>query len=757
MGTKFDDIELIEAFTSECRYLTDDVEPIFIELKNGTGDANQKTSLDSINRIFRVFHSIKGSAGFLQFNNIAGVTHQTETLLDIIRFKNIKIKACYLDVLLKSLDAIREMLGQVEATRNDKGMELLREETEEALVDAINLANGKDDKGKEQDFPQKTEEIQIEFHESAVNGSTVEIPEFTITSEMAVRFSQESAEIIDNTEECMLKLTKAAEQDKAELIARAFRNIHSFKGNCGFMQLSDLEKVSHAVENLLDSIRNGDTKPSAGNIDILMQAIDSLRVGLLSFANGGNSKIDNCELMVEFLADIMKSSENKNRVKPELPEKEPDDLTEVKKLPDWRASFEDAGKTDISQKQQEIAGIENQKQVRRDIRVDVGKLDSLIDLVGELIIAESVVLGNPLITGLEDETLERSIHHLQRVSSDLQDIAMSVRMIPLSATFKKMIRLVHDLSRKSAKKVNLELVGEDTEVDKNVIEEISDPIVHIIRNAVDHGIESPEARILAGKSEIGTVTIDAKHEGGEVWISIKDDGGGMNREKIIAKAIEKNLIKGDGSDLRDEDVYKLTFEPGFSTADKITDISGRGVGMDVVKKNIENLNGRISVKSFPGEGSTIILHIPLTLAIIDGMLVKVGSNQYTIPLLSIRESIRAADNIITHTPDGQELVRVRDEIIPVLRMHKIYNKKTDVTKISEGILVLVEADSEKAALFVDGILGQQEIVIKGLSSYLGDLHGISGCTILGNGQVSLIIDVGGLLKSVDCLQKGMAR
>jgi len=740
MGTRFDDIELIDAFVSECHYLIDDIEPTFIELQNAAGKANKEAGLESINRIFRVFHSIKGSAGFLQFNNIAGVTHQTETFLDIARVKKLEMTPYYLDVLLKSLDAMREMLGRVESTHNDEGMEQLKDETETILVEAINLANNKG--SKEQYSYKKAGKIKIEFNEITEEDNIAEMPEFIITPEMAVRFSQESAEIIDHTEQCMLGLANASENDKLELIAKAFRNIHSFKGNCGFMQLRDLEKVSHAVENMLDSIRNGETKLSDQNIDILLQVIDSLRSGLASFSKEGKSQIENCELMVEFLADIVReSSGNKSATEQGAGEIELAGTADEKK--------ETAVKVENTAKQQESSSIENQKQARRDIRVDVGKLDSLIDLVGELIIAESVVLGNPLLTEIEDEKLERSIHHLQRVSSDLQDIAMSVRMIPLSATFKKMIRLVHDLSRKSGKKVNIELVGEDTEVDKNVIEEISDPIVHIIRNSVDHGIEAPNTRLAAGKPETGTVTIEAKHEGGEVWISIKDDGGGMNRERIIAKAIEKKMIKGDGSDLCDEDVYKLIFEPGFSTAEKITDISGRGVGMDVVKKNIENLNGRITVKSTPGEGSTIILHIPLTLAIIDGMLVKVGDSQYTIPLLSIRESIRAETNIITRTPDGQELVRVRDEIIPILRMHKFYNKKTDITEICEGILVIVESDSERAALFVDGILGQQEIVIKGLSVYLGNLHGISGCTILGNGQVSLIIDVSGLLKSVD--------
>lgn len=741
MGSE--DIELIEAFVSECHYLIDDIEPTFIELQDAAETSEGNADQESLNRIFRVFHSIKGSAGFMQFTNIAGVTHQTETLLDIVRVKKLKMTPYYLDVLLKSLDALRAMLAKVEATHNDAGKEELRFETEKLLIDAINTANGKGPTPQEEDC-EKEESASIELSESPAEEKIEEILEFTITPEMAVRFSQESTEIIDDTEDCMLKLAQATPEEKKELIAKAFRNIHSFKGNCGFMQLGDLEKISHAVENILDSIRNGITKLSDQNIDIMLQTVDMLRNELANFSKDGKCEINNCALMVEFLSDIIE--------KPAGTEKhitlEAQELKEaIREIP----QPENAPQEKTIPKQMEANSPESQKQVqaKRDIRVDVVKLDSLIDLVGELIIAESVVLNHPLLSELEDEQLERSIHHLQRVSSNLQDIAMSVRMIPLSATFKKMIRLVHDLSRKSAKKVNIELIGEDTEVDKNVIEEINDPIVHIIRNSVDHGIETPQARLQAGKPETGTVTIEAKHEGGEVWISIKDDGGGMNREKIVKKAIEKNLIKGDGSDLSDEDIYTLIFEPGFSTADKVTDISGRGVGMDVVKKNIENLNGRITVKSVPGEGSTIILHIPLTLAIIDGMLVKVGSSQYTLPLLSIKELIRAENNVITKTPDGQELIRVRDEIIPIMRMYKIYNKKSDVTEIKDGILVIVEADSQRAALFVDGIIGQQEIVIKGLSKSLGNLHGISGCTILGNGQVSLIIDVSGLLKSID--------
>jgi len=369
--------------------------------------------------------------------------------------------------------------------------------------------------------------------------------------------------------------------------------------------------------------------------------------------------------------------------------------------------------------------------------------------VGELVIAESMVFRLLKIKNIEnDNDLERKIHHLQRVSSELQDVAMSVRMVPLSATFKKMIRLIHDLSHKSNKKVNMKLIGEETEVDKNVIEQINDPLVHIIRNSVDHGIESADDRAKTTKSEYGLVTLEARHEGGEVWITISDDGHGIDRAKVISKAITKGLITGDGSDMTDEEIYQLLFEPGFSTADKITDISGRGVGMDVVKKNIEKLNGRIKIRSTPGVGTSMSLRIPLTLAIIDGMLVKVGESLYIIPLLSIRESLRSTEKDLITLPDGSECINVRNEQIPVLRMFKAFRKQAVATMIDDGVLIIVEADAQKAALLVDEIVGQQQIVIKGLSGYLGTPKGISGCTVLGDGEVSLIIDVSSLLSRV---------
>ncbi|MDY6851237.1 MAG: chemotaxis protein CheA, partial [Thermodesulfobacteriota bacterium] len=296
------------------------------------------------------------------------------------------------------------------------------------------------------------------------------------------------------------------------------------------------------------------------------------------------------------------------------------------------------------------------------------------------------------------------------------------------------------------KKVNLTLLGEETELDKTVTELIADPLVHIVRNAIDHGLESPEDRKSAGKDETGELTIEAKHEGGEVWIVISEDGRGLDREKLLAKGIEKGLVQGDGGEMSDQEVYELIFQPGFSTAREVTDISGRGVGMDVVKKNIEKIKGRVDIRSEPGRGTVFTLRIPLTLAIMEGMLVGVGRSRYTIPLLAIRESIQVEPGQITTTMDGEELVKVREEIIPVVSLHELQGVQPEHKKLDAGLLVIVEHQGESVGLFVDEILGEHQAVIKGLSNYVGNVNGVSGCTILGDGEVSLILDVGGLIE-----------
>lgn len=766
-----EDFELLESFVSESTDLIDDVEPLFIQLEKTAG-SGQPVDLETVNRIFRLFHSMKGSAAFLNLNNVAGVTHHAETLLDSFRNdSSLPMTPYFLEVQLQTIDAIRTMLEGVAENGNDRDYEELKETTVAKLVLALErLRSGEvsppaEEAAAEVSAPAfEPEDAEVAVGTAEEEAEKERLKEM-IAAEGEDNFIQEGLELLDRVEQCLLALQKATGDECGPLMDEAFRLLHNFKGSAGMLQYRDLNRVSHAAENVLDAIRSGKVDAGEQNIEILLQAVDILSDAVTALGSGKSPEIPNADVMVEFINDIAGTSA-KAEAKPAAPAAKPAPAPKaaaapapkpapaappapaaaaVEAKPAAPTKIPRPGKSE-GEDDDEQGGGAKKEIAQQTIRVDLKRLDKLINLVGELVIAESMVFRLLQIKNIDnDNDLERKIHHLQRVSSELQDVAMSVRMIPLAATFKKMIRLIHDLSHKSNKKVNMKLIGEETEVDKNVIEQINDPLVHIIRNSVDHGIETSEQRLEAGKSETGTVTLEAKHEGGEVWISISDDGRGISREKVLAKAIERGLVNGDGSEMTEEEVFQLLFEPGFSTADKVTDISGRGVGMDVVKKNIEKLNGRIKIRSTVGVGTTMSLRIPLTLAIIDGMLIKVGESLYIIPLLSIRESLRGGEDLLVTLPDGSECITVRNEQIPVLRLYKAFRKQSAAMNIGQGVLVIVEADGQKAALLVDEIVGQQEVVIKGLSSYLGTPKGISGCTVLGDGEVSLIIDISSLL------------
>ena len=758
------DLELILGFTQEARDYLDEVEPALIEISEASDDSDNIDS-ELINGVFRLFHSMKGSAGFLQLNTVAEVTHEAETLLDKIRKGKAVLTVEITQLLCRTLDFFRVMLDSIEENGNDEGFGEPAGEIKRELVAAC--------EGKSVEKPAELDVSNVKSTENTENksdaGSTgaskkkkiikrkvVDIPEtppaepiMDIGPEMLTSFIQEGVEQLDAAEHALLSIEDAQEQN--DFLNEAFRNIHSFKGNCGFMGLGDLEKLSHRMETVLDLMREGIIDSESGNSGVLLSMIDVLRevINGLNLEDQSSGTVEALEVYLELINEMIPE------VEVEVEEPLEETVEETKVVHDEPAEPIVSPVSPVSkmgaveQKERDLADKKSTERARRairqDIRVDLNKLDSLINLVGELVIAESMVTRNPAAELIEDENYYRAVHQLRRICDDLQDVAMSVRMIPVSGTFRKMIRLVHDLSHKAQKKIKLEIIGEETEVDKTVIEQIADPLVHIVRNSCDHGIEVPADRISSGKPEQGNVTIEARHEGGEVWIIITDDGKGLNKEKILNKAIERGLIKGDGSDLTDEKIFKMVFEPGFSTADKITDISGRGVGMDVVKKNIEKLNGRIDVKSIDGQGSTFILRIPLTLAIIDGMLVSVGKTKYTIPVLSIRETLKPEMSMITFTPDGSEILSLRDGFIPIIRLNELFDTKSNSTNLEDGILVIVEDSGMPVALFIDEIVGQQQTVIKGLSEYIGKARGCSGCTILGDGSVSLILDLGTLV------------
>lgn len=748
--------EFISEFVNSSRELLDEVEPQILALEKHAADGSVDAEI--LNSIFRLFHTLKGSSAFINLSNITSVTHEAETLLDIFRKENVNLQPEHIDLLCKTSDFIRNILDAVEKQLDDSGFE---SEANKLIADLKNVILSI---GKENNVKVQSEESSVKT-KSQSDQSEEELT-INITPEMALRFVQETNDLCEEAEMMLLAFERVP--DNLELANNAFRALHSIKGNAGFFGYSALEKVAHAAENILDSLRNGTVKPDKAIMTAMLSAIDFLRMGAKILSAGEQipiSEINNvlrkicevkepanaeiCELVTE--SDV---NENKEIAQSQVLIQQQHQVEQVEKQATKQlVEHINETKTTLSEQSKQKQSVETATTTtsthQQYIRVDTTKLDLLLDLVGEMVIAESMVANCPDLKGLQLERFEKAIHHLNKITRDIQDMALSMRMIPLSSTFQKMERLVRDLSNKLNKKVKLEIYGSETEVDKTIIEQISDPLVHIIRNAIDHGLESEEDRIKAGKPAIGTVKLEAKHSAGEVWIIIEDDGRGLNREKIIKKAIEKGLIRGDGSDLKDEDVWKLIFEPGFSTADQVSSVSGRGVGMDVVKKNIEKLRGRVDIKTKKGEGTTIILRIPLTLAIIDGMEIMVGKARYIIPMNSIRQSLKIKPEQITQTPDGSEIVNVRGELLPVIRLHKIYSIPSTYEKLEDGLLIIVESNERKCCLFVDELVGQQQIVIKALSNYLGKIKGISGCAIMGDGEISLILDVGDLINSIE--------
>ncbi len=995
--------ELLQSFIAEASDLLDDVEPSLVQYSR-LQDVDERTEI--VNRVFRHFHSIKGSAGFVGLHNIARLTHEAETLLEQFRKSPDKVIPQEIIALLCStvdlLRAIFAASGDEEQDNEELGIDQLIGELADATkklkgrqstkgFSALNVsadAKGGDESDvndlnatqivNQQDLGRFTSSLSL-LPEAAFGAApepplAVEPPpsapppappaaepvpappagdqtpapdkaaakspsgrgkaaslvgegrsesltrarrmssdtariihtsrrvreDKMTTTEFAGRYVSEANELLEQIEQALLQAEQHPEAS-GDAIQEALRCLHSFKGNSGFMNLTDLERLSHRMESEVESTIGRALGLDSQTFDALLQMIDVLRQGVLDYSCGGSGAIPEADayiaMMDEFSTTQRSSSTRRSKgntgrlagaASPALPPAPPppppappapssapppppavkaapvpspdttrigpidrpkstevlstslalgarpaaglgernaeeqrkstDNSTTVRARPqapqpqaggtvkrkstdttrlvlrgsvsqqvDLRTTpkmdkilitgappppptVELPGKIDLGLPEEESKGAKTteaprpkdtrkqsdtgqkrrsaeQVAVRNDIRVDLRKLDAMLDLVGELVIAEAMVTRHPVVRDAENESLERAVHQLRRVASSLQDMATSVRMIPLAPTFRRMTRLVYDLSGKAGKMVDLILLGEETEVDRTVIERISDPLVHIIRNAIDHGIEPPEDRIKLGKPEIGRLTIEGHHEGGEVWIVITDDGRGLNREAILQRAISRGLIQGDGSDLTDSQIYHFIFEPGFSTATKVTDISGRGFGMDVVKKNIEKLSGKIDIRTRAGEGTAVVLRIPLTLAIIEGMLISAGDTRYIIPLLSIRESLKPDLSQIMHTPDGQQLVKIRNELIPIVKLDETFTRVKSTRSMMDGILMIVEGeDGDVVALFADELLGQQETVIKGLSGWLKRSRGVSGCTILGDGEVGLILDIGAIVR-----------
>ncbi len=734
------DEELINGFIDETRDILDEVEPTLIDLTRGNANASDLDS-ETINSVFRLFHSLKSSAAFLGFSNIASLTHDAENVLQGVRDGIIAMDIPLITTLVKCLDIIRNMLEAIETNQNDNGYEKEIATNKKELQIYLSEEHSHN---TAKEIPMKETNAISAPVEEQTQQQSVDFDDMLITDEMRLNFIAEGTEQLESVEQAFLTLERSGFD--SQVMHGAYRSIHSFKGNCGFMHFNDLQEISHMLETVMEQMKDGIIKVEQSVITFMLQTIDTLRETVTSMNEGGDGSVPLLAAYKDLLIDVFPTCFSKNISTNMAPILTPVP-TEIKKIEiETTASIEnDSFDTPLAAEVSETQVKKKRNSIeRQDIRVDLSKLDSIINLVGELVIAESMVTRNPAVLNIEDERFYRASHQLRRICNELQDASMSLRMIPLDGVFKKMIRVVHDLSMKIDKDIDLEIIGGDTEVDKTVIEQLSDPLVHIIRNSCDHGIETKEERKKSGKHSLGKITIEGRHEGGEVWIIIKDDGRGLNKEKIIAKAVKNGIIR-ESEYLTDNEIWRLIFHPGFSTAEQITNVSGRGVGMDVVKKNVEKLNGRIDIATSEGNGSTMTIRIPLTLAIIDGMLVQVGESKYTVPTLSIKRSLRITEEQLTHSPEGKEILLLDDKFIPIIHLGKLFDHAEAHTELAEGILIVVDDGGTQVALFADEIIGQQQTVIKGLSPYISAARGTSGCTILGDGSVALILDIRSLV------------
>ena len=754
--------DMIMQFVSEALDSLDTNEPIVEYLK-------EEDNTEHVNSIFRVFHTLKGLSGFFEMFVINRVTHEAETLLDIMRKQNKPQSEEIISIIYSVFDFLRDLLSRVSENLTDKDAEAEAEDMILIIRDAINKVQNPSLSEedfffpKEDEFAQQENQMIDEYKSSEANMEEMlaESPsneglDSFVSNELMDQYLSSAYELLDTAENNLLILEN--DPNNYDLISNTFRVIHSLKGNSGFMGLSEIEEIAMEMESILDSVRNKELQIDTTIVSVLLINIESIRNRLTALSPEKPST----KALSETLAKVQDAE---NASKPTEIEQQEDeisfelDVQEEEKVdtPEIKQEIQPAEKIIThtpSQKSVEPKKIEDLGQktappasmAKKDIRVETSKIDKLFDLVGELITIETMVTNSPDLQGLELPNFMKSANMLNKITRELQEVTMSVRMMPLENLFNKMKRLVRDVSLKMNKKVNLEISGQETEMDKNVIDEVADPLVHILRNAIDHGIEPLEERLKKGKPEYGTISLKARYEGNEILIIVKDDGAGINREKILKKAEERGIISGNTDKMTDKEVFQLIFEPGFSTAEKVTDISGRGVGMDVVRKNIEKLHGSVDVESKYGEGSTFTLRIPLTLAIMDAMLIRVGKSRYALPLLAVTESFRLSKGMISKTMDGLEVCKLRDDVLPVLRLHEIFGIEPDSYDLEKGIMIIIESKDKQVALFADEIVGQQQAVIKGLSDYIGKVQGITGCMILGDGGIGLIIDIESLIE-----------
>ncbi len=692
---------MLEMYIFETNTLLEQLDEILLR----TEDANV-FSQEDINEIFRIMHTIKGSSAMMGFENLQHLAHKGEDMFFVIREKPEIAKDAHFvyELIFEVSDLYKAEIEYIQNSGDDDYTPTDFSETFKKLEDATEKL-----KAMENGTAPAAEATAQSSAPAATTGSNVE-------GSMTVRVFFEDGCKMENLRAFLL-LTKIKEE--AEVISCTPPDVES-----------NADTAKDIVENgFLVTFKGFD-----GNNDSVLKTIE------------GAVNVESYEVIDTPAAPAAEPEPAPAPVaaQPEAPAPAPTAKAEEAKAP-----AKPAAKSAVTKAQEDIKKASGgQKQSL--ISVNLSKLDTLHDIVGEIITTESMVIANPDLEGLELESFSKAARQLRKLTDELQDTVMSIRMVPLAGVFQKMGRIVRDMKIKLNKEAELVLEGETTEVDKSIVDNLNDPLMHLVRNCMDHGIEDDvNVRIAEGKPEKGTVKLSAKHSAGEVIITVSDDGAGINCEKVMEKARKNGLLTKPENEYTTKEIQNMILLPGFSTNDTVTEYSGRGVGMDVVRSNIEQCGGTLTVESEEGKGSSFIIRIPLTLAIVEGMKLKVGPTIFTVPISSIKESLMVANNQLLHDTKQGEMIMIRGVCYPILRLHEKFSMPTEVTNLEDGILLLVDVGGKNVCLFADKLIGEQPVVVKPFPKYLSQYNikaeGLSGCTVMGDGTISLIIDVNNLI------------
>ena len=698
---------MLEMYLYETNTLMEQLDELLIE-----AEKNEAFTTNDVNEIFRIMHTIKGSSAMMEFSTLMEIAHHIEDLFFYIRENGMDSldeshKSDLFNLMFQSTDALRV---EVEKIENDEplssnidqiiaNINSFLEKISSSGNSSSDASSGKDSAAADAAPAADADAI------AAINQELAGCPKSDMPYFIRIRF----------------EVGSGMENLRAFMVITALNEIE-----LNFEHYpEDVESASDTCESIVE---NGFFIALASHEDV-EKAIPILKI---------QNSIETYEV-IENVA--VKASKKPEPAAKKVSASEP---AAAAPAVDTSSAAEPAKPAAPGTPAHTGAPVKQSL-----ISVNLSKLDSLVAIVGEIVITESMVTSSPDLQNLKLDNFLKSARQLRKLTGDLQDIAMSLRMVPLAGTFQKMNRIVRDMKKKLNKDVRLTLIGENTEVDKTVVDSIGDPIMHIVRNSMDHGVETNvEDRIAAGKKPQAEIILSAAHTGSEVIISISDDGQGMDPDKILAKAERNGILTKPASDYSKKEILSLLLLPGFSTNEEVTEFSGRGVGMDVVKKNVEAVGGTISITSELGKGSCTTLKIPLTMAITDGMEVSVGKSMFTIPIANIRQSFKTQKEDVILDASGNEIIKCQDAFYPIIRIHDLYNIETEVTNIEDGILIWVETADKSYCLFVDELLGEQQVVVKPLSSFLSNFNikdsGIGGCTILGDGNISLILDISNL-------------